>query len=155
MTGPEGGSTSLRLRRITELLDVGPQPVGAGRVQGDGAEDPGEAERDRGDQRRTTGPVGQVQGRAPDHLRPQPQGEALDRDGDEGPGQQRPERCAERRVGRLGALGEDQRAEAAAGKGAGAEADQRHRPDDQPLPIAPDRQGEGEGDDRPIQNGHF
>ena len=100
-TGPDGGSTSLRLRRITDSWTSARSCAVPGRVQGDGAEDPGEAERDRGDQRRAAGPVGQVQDRAADHLRPQPQREALDRDRDQRPGQQRPERGAERRVGRL------------------------------------------------------
>ena len=136
------------------LLDVGAQARGSRRVQGDRAEDPGEPQRDRGDQRRTAGAVGQVQDGPADHLRPQAQRKALDRDCHQRPGDQRPKRGAERRVGGLGALGQEQRAEPAAGKCAEREADQGHRADDQSLPVTPQREGEGEGDDGAVENSH-
>ena len=176
-TGDRGGGAAHRRRRVDpvervqdraggrqhlveaaqdqRLLDVGAQAGGSRRVQGDGAEDPGEAERDRRDQGGAAGAVGQVQGRPADQPRPQAQREALDRDRDQRSGQQGPQSGAERRVRRLRALGEEQRAQAAAGKGSEGEADQGQGADDQALPVAPEPEGDGEGDDRPIEHGHL
>ena len=72
-----GGNTSLRLRRITERWTR----LGAGRRRGmesDGAEEPGEAEADRGEQRGAAGAVDRA-GPAADELRPQSEREALHR----------------------------------------------------------------------------
>ena len=77
-----------------------------------------------------------------DELFPQAEGEALDRHRHQRPDQQRPERGAERRVGRVRALGQQQRADPAAEEGAGAEAEQGQGADDQALSIAPQGQGQ-------------
>ena len=60
---------------------------------------------------------------------------------DERPDQQRPDRPAERRVGRVGALREDQRPEPAPQERPDREAAEGQRADDQPLPVPPQTRG--------------
>jgi len=99
-------------------------------------------------------PVSRLQEGSVDEAFPQSEGEALDRHRHQRPDQQRSQRRAEGRVGRVRALGQQQRGDPAAGEGADSEADQGQGADDQPLPVPPEGEGDGECEDRPIQNGH-
>ncbi len=109
-------------------LHVGPQLRGPRRVQRDGAEDPDEAQRHRGDQRGAAGAVGQVQHAAvPDQSRAQPQRQALQGHRHQRPRHQRAERRAQRRIGRLRPLVQHQRPDPAPGERPHREPDQRQR----------------------------
>ncbi len=107
------------------VLDVGAQPRGrrarAARPRRRPRRGPSATEAIRA---APPAPSARCSDRPADHLRPQPQREALDRDRRQRPDQQRPQRRAERRVGGLGALGEHQRPEPAADEGT----DARSRP---------------------------
>ena len=154
-TGPEGGSRSLRLRRISERWTSARSSAVPGVW-------------------RATAPKTQASPRATATISAAPpapsrawsdrgrgstrsaeaEGDALERHRDERSDQQRPERGEQRRVGRLGAVAQQQRPEPAPGDRAADEADQGQGADDQPLAVAPDPHRHGEGDDPPIEHGH-
>ena len=153
-TGPVGGSSSLRLRMISERCTSPRRCGGARSVQGDGAEHPDGSEGDAGDERGAAGAVGEVQAMAAaDHLRPQSQRHALQGDRDQRPDDQRPQRREQRRVRRMGPVTQHQRRQPAADEGPEGEPDQGQEADDQALPVAPDADGEREGDYSPVQSG--
>ena len=95
---PRGRKHVVEAAQDHRALDVSAEAGGARRVQGDGAEHPDEAERDRGDQRRPTCPVRKVQRLPADHPSPQPQRKALQGYRHNRPDQQRPQRGEQRRV---------------------------------------------------------
>ena len=89
-TAPEGGSTSLRLLRITECCTSARSCDRPGCVQGDCAEDPDQPQGNRGNQRGAAGAVGTVQS-APSPDQPQ---RAIPGQGSPGPPPPAPRRSA-------------------------------------------------------------
>ena len=153
--GPEGGSTSLRLRRITDRWTSARssrrRPARAGRPRRRPRR--GRARRRRSAPRRRRRRRGASP--AADHPRAQPEREALEPRPRPAP---RPAaRRARRRAARRATREPCSRTAGRAGCRAGApsaEAGQGQRADDQALPVAPERERDGEGDDRPIEHGH-
>src|SRR3954453_16482308 len=87
---------------------------------------------------------------------PPPHGErkALHRDGDETADQQGSRERGGGRVWRVRAFGEQGGPEPASQEGADGEASEAQHPYDQPLLIAPEGHGQGEGKDQPVEAGH-
>ena len=135
------------------VLDVGAQRPRRRRVQGDGADDPGDPQADARGQRGAEEPVHGPQSRDPQrraHAGAQP----LQAAGEHATGQQRAEQAEQRRVGRAIPLAEQQRGQAGAEERAHREPGQRQRADDEPLHVAVEGQEHGEADDDPVQRTH-
>src|SRR3954471_12213267 len=87
---------------------------------------------------------------------PPPHGErkALHRDGDETADQQGSREGGGGRIWRVRAFGQQGGPEPASQEGADGEASEAQHPYDQPLLIAPEGHGQGEGNDQPVEAGH-
>ena len=152
---PRGRQHLVEAAQDQRALHVGAQLGGAGRVQRNRPEHPGQPQRHRGDQSRSARPVGEVQeALAANQPSSQVEREALQGHRHQGTRHQRPQGRAQRRVGRLRPLVEHQWAQPAADERADPEPEQRQRSDDQSLPESPEAEGQGESHDRPIQNRH-
>ena len=123
-------------------------------MQGDRAEDPGDAERHGADQHRTAGDVGAVHRPAADDLAPRAERHPLEGDGRDRSSDQGGDRGEKRRVGRLRPALEDQRAEAAAEDRPERETGHREGAHDESLPRAPQGERDRESDYAPVQDGH-
>jgi hypothetical protein len=146
------GQVVVELAQDRGALNRLAQLAGAGRLERHGAADPGEPQREAGQQ---DAPAHPVEGAEPAaQLMPQAEADELEAGREEPSDQQRAAEREQRRVGRLVALGQQQRAQPRPQKRAGRKSGQRQRPYDQPLVVSPEGHQHCEDDDDPVEGRH-